>query len=82
MAGLPNPTSGCATCGERIEYMPAGANPEWSPPYWAHVGPIPDPPHAARLVVAQTLDLISLFGPAAALCALWLIPAAVAAGTL
>ena len=85
MSNLPNPTAVCATCAAPIEYLPAGANPEWHPPYWTHVGLIPDPPHAAatrRLVAAQSLDLVSLFGPAVALCALWLIPSAVVAGVL
>jgi hypothetical protein len=41
----------CRTCGELVEYITeegTGDQRRWVPdPYWRHVGPIPDPPHAA-----------------------------------
>ena len=44
--------SRCALCSGPIEYVPtpAGADPEWHPAFWRHVGLIPGAPHGARPV--------------------------------
>jgi hypothetical protein len=37
----------CRVCGEQVEYVTEDGGRRIADPYWRHVGPIPDPPHAA-----------------------------------
>ena len=47
----------CATCAGPIEHVPtpAGADPEWHPAYWRHIGLIPGQPHGARPAVTTAI---------------------------